>query len=608
MNKVSHFSLRELINIAYHKVGYKLLLGKEKFLMNQKHFNSISLTPQRQINYDLFSDFYSRCYSDKNEIFARADKLLSGTMTVFGYDFTFDKSLDWLKDPRTGVYWNDSIFFANAPYVQIGCSDVKNVLEVNKLNHLVHVALAFYHSSDEKYIKYIDESIQGWQSVVFPAKSVVNRIMMDLGFRSINLIQILLLCQRSKYFQDNTQQLILRVLKEHERRIRLFSTPRWFKTGNGANHAIGEMVGLIVTQLILEGYGYGNYKQYYSQEYKYLREVLIQTISPSGVYLEQSCSYSRVVLEFLDFLIIICNSIDNIYPIDDIKEYKLRLRNYLKHVCYHNKLQNFGDNDDAQVLTAFRINGFDLSYLLGEDEILNINNDQFLDGSQWIYQSKDNNDLHLFTRVGRFAYFREGTSLHIHNDILSLLLCAKGQHIFIDKGCLFYNVDAEKRKEYRSVASHNTVFFDGIEMHTMLDNGACFNYPDSKCLKSVINKDSCEFSGYVKYFGIEHSRNIAYHNSIVTITDTVVTDMPYDKAPYIAFLLDPLVQISHVNSNTLVLINTNGDKIAKMTIEGIEKIEINSTTYSPSFGVECKTNQIKGRVENGNKVVTQITL
>ena len=73
-----------------------------------------------------------------------------------------------------------------------------------------------------------------------------------------------------------------------------FSSPRWFKTGNGVNHNTGEMTSLIITQLWLSLFGTKNYKKHLNKEFL-SHDVLYRTIALSGAYLEQSANYARVV-------------------------------------------------------------------------------------------------------------------------------------------------------------------------------------------------------------------------------------------------------------------------------------------------------------------------
>jgi hypothetical protein len=91
------------------------------------------------------------------------------------------------------------VFFSDAKYEVEGLGDVKYVMEYNKMYHLVVLAQAYYVSSDDKYVKAIDESLNNWVKYVIHERSVVNNIIMDIAFRCINLIHI---CLLFKYHKD----------------------------------------------------------------------------------------------------------------------------------------------------------------------------------------------------------------------------------------------------------------------------------------------------------------------------------------------------------------------------------------------------------------------
>lgn len=593
MTSLKCYSIKELISIIPYQFCYKLLLKWENVLLNYSPKKWIILPPVFSINYNLFDEFYKRCNSNEKEIVAIADKLLEGEYVTFGFEYHFDHNKDWLKDPVSGICWNNNTFFSTAPTVQEGCADVKYVLELNKFNELVQVALAYYYTGNEKYICYIDEAIIAWRTVVKPGKSIACRIMMDLGFRIINLIQVILLCKDSIQFKEQTLPLILGIIEEHVNRIYKFSTPRWFKTGNGVNHVTGEMIGLIIGQLFLERCGIGNFSKKYPVEYKYLIEALERTIAPSGAYLEQSSNYARVVTEFLICFDIMRDALGHRAYCSAYNEgnYTSRLLQYLKDLSYHDTLPNFGDNDDARVLIAFREKGQEVDYLFKGHNVLG-DLGKYLDGSQWVYRSNDDTDVYIFTRVGKFTYLREGAGVHAHNDILSILLNLKGRQVFIDKGCLFYNSGLDIRKIDRMIFSHNTVSLSGIEMNC-IGNGFYFNYPYSTFIDRT-QDDNIIFEGLLSYYGVNHIRKIRYLKDRIIINDEIRTDFNQNKEGTINYLLHPDIKALKLNDESIFLFDESGLQIANIRLEGVNMLQIMKVDYSPSYAVNKKTSCIVG--------------
>ena len=592
-SKFKQYSIAQLLRIVPFQLVYKALTYKEKFFV--KHFPAKwkSYYPQKSIDYTRFNEFYSRCNGVVDEICTEANTILEGKINIFNKIVEFNHKTDWLKDPLSQCSWSPDAFCMLAPVVQEGCNDVKYVLEVNKMNHIVRVALAYYHTKEEKYIDYIDKAIKSWMEQVAPGRSVANRIVMDLAFRIINLIQTILLCHKSESFNKRTLPNILGIIREHVERIHRFSTPRWFKTGNGMNHITGEMVGLILGQQCLNDFGIKSYKRYYKTEHKYLVEVLDRTIAPSGTYLEQSGNYTRVVAEFLVCFDLLRKAFSNtyIYKPYEKGEYTKRLLGYLSAINYHDYLPNIGDNDDARVLISFLNKKQNVGYVF-ENETQNYNNDNYLDGSQWLYRSKDKNDVYIHTRIGKFTNVNELSGTHVHNDILSLNLGLKGETVFIDKGCLFYNSGIEIIKKDRSISSHNTVSINSIELNNIYKNFYS-DYPTSECVIDIKEDDKCEFCGVLNYRGITHTRTIEYNTETIVIKDNIVVSSPNGQAAKIRYMLHPNIVIEKTG-NDIILKNIKGVNLAKMNINGICEINVFEEEFAPSYANRRQTNVIEG--------------
>lgn len=603
--ELNYYSLVELAHIAIFKVAYKLELTTFKLRLFHKKWSCV-VSP-KVIDYSSFAGFYANCAKDRLSIVLEADKILLGDVFLFGKHCAIDANHGWLKDPVTGGFWNKNAYFVEAPTKQEGLADVKYVLELNKFNHLVRVALAYYHTQDKKYTQFITDSIVGYRETVKPYRSIVQRIVMDMGFRVINMIQLLLLCKDDEVFQKQTAPLINGIIYDQVKAMEHFHTAKWFKTGNGANHVTGEMVGLILGQLWLQQNGIANYERKYRKEYTYLLEVLNRTIAPSGAYLEQSGNYSRLVAEFLVMFDLLkgCMGHEGYCKAYEDGHYRERLLQYLRDISYSDHVPNFGDNDDARVLTAFWGQGELVEYFL-KDIKRSYCSDAYLDGSQWTFSSHDNYGIHLFARVGKFAYFREGASIHAHNDLLSVLLGVKGQPVFVDKGMRFYNSGADLCKTYRRISAHNTITIEEREM-TKLGVGVSFQYPQCEYVKEDI-QDSTIFSGTLKYGGVQHKRTIAYQDGRIEVRDLLQLSNNKEVKGSIRYLLNQDIK-ANKDGEDMVLSIPNGS-IVKVRIYGIESVELIPSDYSPAYGQSVSTMMIKGhfRLKREIRIITSIAI
>lgn len=605
-SKFKQYSIAQLIKIIPYQVVYKALLAKEKIVVKYFPEKWKSYDPKKSLDYTRFNEFYSRCNGTVDEICAEANAILEGEINIFNKIVDFNYKTGWLKDPLSKNWWSPNVFCMQAPVVQEDCNDVKYVLEVNKMNHLVKVALAYYHTNEKKYIEYINSAIESWMEQVVPGRSVANRIVMDLAFRIINLIQIILLCQKNETFNKRTLPNILGIIKEHVDRIHRFSTPRWFKTGNGMNHVTGEMVGLILGQQCLKDFGIKSYKRYYKTEHKFLVEVLDRTIAPSGTYLEQSGNYTRVVAEFMVCFDLLRTAFGDtyIYKPYEKGEYTKRLLRYLSAINYHDYLPNIGDNDDAIVLVSFKNKKQEVEYVF-ENESQNYSNDTYLDGSQWLYRSKDKNDIFIHTRIGKFTNVNELSGTHVHNDILSLNLGLKGEPVFIDKGCLFYNSGIEIIKKDRSISSHNTISINGIELNNIYKNFYS-DYPTSECVIDIKEDDKCRFSGILNYRGVTQARTVEYNAETIVIKDNIVAGSYNGLTAKIRYMLHPNIVIDKTGSD-IILKNSKGGNLAKMNINGVNEINVFEEDFAPSYANARQTNVIEGYFKLDKSVYNIIT-
>lgn len=603
-SKIRQYNLASLVYIAFYKVLYKVYLQFFRCFFPGEW--SIKKKLSGVVSAQTFARFLSLCDSNREQIIEEADQILTGRIVLLGTYYNVDSANGWLTDPVSKKEWDKNVFFVSAPVKQEGLGDVKYILELNKFNHLVRVALAYHHTHDDKYIDYINTSIIGYKKTIKPYKSVGQRIIMDMGFRIINLIQIMILCGDSEKFNELCCPLINGIIFDQVNAIRRFHTARWFKTGNGNNHVTGEMMGAIAGTLWLESCGIKIRKKY-SQYMRYLIEVLDRTIAPSGAYLEQSDNYARVVCEFLIFFDMLVEMIPSSklnLAVYKENKYTERLRQYVADISYHDQLPNNGDNDDARVLIAWRPQQDNVRYIINDCKRTIMS---YLDGSSWVYRSNDDNDVYLFSRVGKFAYFKEATRIHSHNDLLSLVMGIKGQMVFVDKGCYLYNQGADILQNDRAYCSHNTASLEGQEIDDIQKNGSYLNYPYSECILSEPKEDGCRFEGMLSYYGIKQIRRIDYNASVITIRDSFNGNDIDGKAGKIKYLLHHTLDA--VVNNNVVDMKGNGIDL-QMTIENVDEIKLEKVSYSPAFARREETIAIVGcfKLDTNKAYRTVITI
>lgn len=598
IEKIRQYTISEICRIILYKSILEIKYKIEKLYFRLRDNNRKTRQTECTITNiaTIFKDFYSLINTNQ--------ELKDNTeIRIFGkwYKFT-----GWLNDVTTNKQWPSETFFAESKTKLEGYGDVKFVLEINKLNVLVELACKYHSSKDNIFIKRIENTLNNWIDTVKHERSVANRIIMDIAFRSINLIQVSIICSDNDYFKENVYPVIHSLLIDYEKQIREFSTPRWFKTGNGANHVIGEMVGIIAIQkwITLISNQKENSKRL-KKEYAWLYETLDKLIAPSGVYLEQSGNYSRLVAEFLIFLDIIEQSVDKKNNSDNFRNrYLYPILQYVIDLSYNNHIPNFGDNDAATVLTSLKREFYDIQPIITYANKLGITQqkelNKYANDGQFLWKSNDANQLYAFTRVKIFSVFREGAASHNHCDLLSLLLYAKGQALFVDRGCYYYNQEESIRIDNFSTHNHNTVSIAGIEQAD-IKNKVYFNYPKSSFYTD--KDENLVFSGSVSYKGIEHKRSIEYVNgNTIVITDNICSNE--DKDANIKFILheDIRATVSTEVQNKIELV-CKGVSLGWIMFEGVD-IKINDDIYYPHYANIIKTSSLTGAFHvNGSKTI-----
>lgn len=600
-NKVSHYDWTQLFTIFIYKTGYKISLLIENIKQTILPSNIPTCLPDESGVPDVSHDFKLFLNLVSPTLAEQGIEVLQNKISLFG---TYYENKNWLDEVTGSQLWPSDTFFSKSKTKLNGYADVKFVLEKNKLNHLVTAAVSYYQTRNVEYIEFINRNLNSWIDSVDYERSVANRIIMDIAFRSLNLIQVAVLCFDNPLFREKIYPKIHGLLVLYERQIWKFSTPRWFKTGNGANHVIGELVGIIIVQnwlSYISADGRHKYKKKLKVEYEWLNKMLTRLITPRGVYLEHSSNYSRLVCEFLIIFDIFEKILRNAPNRHFEKRFLNPLIQYISDLSYKFHLPNFGDNDGATVLTAFKKEFYDVQPIIDykEEKLIEENLDRYLSDGQFLWKSKDDLDIFLFSRVGHFSAFRPGAATHNHCDLLAVLLYAKGMPIFIDKGCYYYNQSKDIVKDNRRSANHNTVSFKGKDQADIIGS-AYFNYPES-CF--AINDKSSIFSGSVKYKGVRHNRVINYQtcNSII-IEDNINVETPNEIAQ-LYFLLNEKLIAEQIDKKSVVLYH-NDSLIAEIHFQNIQ-IELCEQFYYPHYANERKTLAIIGTKEiNGSDTIT----
>lgn len=597
--KIRTINFFQLLIIVFYAVMHKIYVLWEKiyliFRSNAYNTNKVKCDIDNldRLNY-LFPTYFCFCdFSDVESILQEADNIRAGKIVLFGKLFSI-KHNEWLCDPVTKKLWASNTFFMESRIVSAGFSDVKYVMELNKMYHLVSLAKAYYITHDEKYVVDIATWVNSWSSCVKYEKSIVNKISLDVVFRCINLIHVSFLCYDSNYYKTFVYKKIMNILFLSERQIRKFATPRWRKYSTGANHTIGEMVGLIIMHNWFEVFGINISKRHTVCSYKYLNNSLSNIVTKEGVYLEQSSAYSKLVCEFLVLLDIFSTS--SLFKDERNKLYnKKYLESLLRYVVVlsnHGTHPNFGDNDSARFLTTFNAKYGSMSHLEKYAKYMGCNVPTYIacnESGQFVWNS---DNLYMFIRSGRFSFLPAGANTHAHNDILSLILSYRGHDIFVDRGTYLYNSGMDYYTANVGTAFHNTVYLENKEQAPVCSKWIYSSHPEST-IDAIDVCDGFIFQGRTEYAsGVQHCRRINYisEKSQLLIQDTIKCDD--NEIVTINFMLSPslCVQVrEHTNEHYLTC---NSEIIARFICDETLQLEVKEIDYFPQYGIKERTHML----------------
>ncbi len=111
---------------------------------------------------------------------------------------------------------------------------------------------------------------------------------------------------------------------------------------------------------------------------------------------------------------------------------------------------------------------------------------------------------------------------HKHNDAGAIELQIDGVDILIDRGTYSYTADHKRRNEFRSTASHNTIYA-GLEQNEWMPTRdglfSLLKRTKTTVLQAERTADAYHFAVLVEYGSIKHQRTIAIYANKIHIED-----------------------------------------------------------------------------------------
>ena len=402
------------------------------------------------------------------------------------HDAPLGDRIEWHRDYSSGVMsplrYSGWINQRDVPVV----GNIKYIWELNRLQHLVLLALASIWTGQEAYREEIERQTLSWD-VQNPFMRGVNwKSPLEAGLRLISWAFVAFLTGEA----NQTAELFHKNLKATIYQHQYFIGKFYSKHSSANNHLIGEMVGLYVGSIFWPWYRESSSWRFFARR-KLLQEISRQ-VEADGVSMERATEYQLFILELFLLAGALGEAIDDPFP----QTYWERLSHMLTYLAAisdrQGNLPMFGDGDSGQAVW--------LPETTQERARALVRLGHFLDGTavdpdlravlllwgQWPQDvplaspAMPQQNLQAFPQGGYYvlATDRGGDDemvvvfdvaplglhplyAHGHADALSFWLSYGGQEFLIDPGTFCYHADPLWRAYFRGTAAHNTVRLDG---------------------------------------------------------------------------------------------------------------------------------------------------
>jgi hypothetical protein len=500
----------------------------------------------------LYDDHY---LENKNQLLSTVQDILDHRLRIFNEIVSFPGQVDWHLDPLENKnvplqYWAE-IDYRNPQVAQ----DIKYLWELNRHQHFVTLAKAYYLTGEEKYAKELFSQWRDWLDKNPYLFGVSWTSALEVAFRLISWSWALQFSKSSEFFTSEFLLIILQSVEQHAR----FIAQHLSKYSSGNNHLIGEAVGLIYAGCYFPGLR--DREKWQRKGFSIIFRQLPAQTFPDGVIKEQAVHYLRYLFDF-GILARTAAVQENIPVPQEFDETLEKMAGFVYALHQGQRLvPKIGDEDGGQAIrwsekesdpyasilatagylfnrpeffgeidcidesTFWRLgvtgkpNGMIKKAQTSQTEVLHFSHGGYI----VIRHNAKNLEQQVVFDCGPVGF--GALAAHGHADALHLTLAVNGQPALIDSGTYRYQCHPKWRSYFRGTSAHNTVTVDGRDQSQPL---ASFQWGrKAKAVLENIEQQEDRIllvgshNGYAKR-GVVHRRRVLFEPSGQwTITDFV---------------------------------------------------------------------------------------
>jgi hypothetical protein len=432
----------------------------------------------------------------KAAIVADADRIMAGEWEMLGVTRADMKAPDWFHDPATGRRSDPEAYAFRVNHRdEAAVGNIKQVWEVNRLQHLTLLATAWYLTGDDAYAERVDAQLRSWWTAN-PFLSGVNWTSgIELGVRLINWAWIRRLMDGwpgvRDLFEDN--ELALHQIRWHQQYLAAFES----RGSSANNHLIAEAAGQLAASCAFPWFPES--ARWRRQSAALLERSLRDNTFPSGINRELASDYHGFVFELGAFAALeasasgmpvsddcwrlLCTMADGMAALADSRLRAPRQadsdegRVVLLDAPAHNRWPEllslasslFGPLDwwatglagappaDAGSVLVAALAGKARTVVGRASQ----RPSRFTDAGIILLRTDSSDSPEIWVRCDGGPHGFLSIAAHAHADALSVEVRYDGVDILADPGTYCYHGEAEWRAYFRSTIGHNTVEIGG---------------------------------------------------------------------------------------------------------------------------------------------------
>ena len=572
------------------------------------------------------------------ELTRRADDSGRHVIQLFGRGADLGAEINWFRD-----YLHDAEFpripaWSITYRAQSGAADIMPVWWLNRHQHLMPAAIAYFGTGTASYARAVLSQIQSWlEHCPYPLGPAWSTGI-EAGIRLMTWSWLYRFLFAGGRPEASTDAIILAWFHSVCRHVRFIET-HWSRYSSANNHIIAEAAGVMAAAVTWPVLFKG--RHLVGKCHRILVRECHRQIADTGEHLEQSTSYHAFVLELL------LNACVLHEPTRKALAPRLKAMAQYLHAlaCNADAAPEFGDADGA-VATGILERGPRYYHELvaaacaiaSEDDAepaktvtspvfwyagRNLHetpvppSDDFSGSSSVVWNGvcPPQTSAKLCVDVGPLGL--GSLAAHGHADALSFTLHVNGESVLIDPGTYAYHGEPAWRSYFRGTRAHNTLCVGGRDQAVMRGPflwGRKYAVAVTHCIMSDDQFDlEASHDGYMATARVRHRRRISWHplKGKWVIEDELVGSG--EHAVELLFHVHPRRRVDQVRGSSCTIEGTGYALTLKMPAGLEARIACGENEpplgwWSPVLGVKepCSTVVASGRVRAGTRLVTEL--